>query len=242
MNLIIDVGNTKAKLAVFEENKIVFKKTCATDEILEEVNELIDNYCLDKGILSSVGQLNEITINSISNSINLLVLDSSTKIPFNNKYKTPETLGVDRIALVSACVKNYPNKNCLVMDAGTCITYDFINIDNNYLGGAISPGINMRYKSLHTFTANLPLLKKKEVKKVTGNTSKRSIHSGVIKGTLFEIEGVINQYQEKYEDLTVILTGGDAKFLSKQLKNSIFANSNFLLEGLNFILEFNSNE
>ena len=242
MNLIIDVGNTKAKLAVFEENKIVFKKTCTTDEILKEVNELIDNYYIDKGILSSVGELNEITINSISNLINLLVLDSSTKIPFNNKYKTPETLGVDRIALVSACVKNYPNKNCLVMDAGTCITYDFVNSKNNYLGGAIAPGIDMRYKSLHTFTANLPLLKKKEVEKIIGNTSKKAIHSGVIKGTLFEIEGVINQYQEKYEDLTVILTGGDAKFLSKQLKNSIFANSNFLLEGLNFILEFNSNE
>ena len=127
------------------------------------------------------------------------------------------------------------------MDAGTCITYDFVNSKNNYLGGAIAPGIDMRYKSLHTFTANLPLLKKKEVEKIIGNTSKKAIHSGVIKGTLFEIEGVINQYQEKYEDLTVILTGGDAKFLSKNLKSTIFANSNFLLDGLNYILQLNSN-
>ena len=128
----------------------------------------------------------------------------------------------------------------LIIDAGTCITYDFIDSKNNYLGGAISPGVYTRYKSLNNLTANLPLLKPRSVKNITGNSTAKSMHSGVVKGVLLEIDGVINTYKEKYEDLTVILTGGDCKFLSKQLKNSIFANSNFLLEGLNYILEFNS--
>jgi type III pantothenate kinase len=242
MNLVVDVGNTKVKLAVFEDSNIVYKKSIEINSLKNEFDELTAKFNIDKGIISSVGKLTKEEITKYFKKITLLSLTSSTPIPFKNKYKTPETLGVDRIALVSACVKNYPNKNCLVIDSGTCITYDFIDNKNNYYGGAISPGINMRYKALHTFTANLPLLKKKEIEKITGNTSKRAIHSGVVKGTLFEIEGVVNRYQEKYEDLTVILTGGDAKFLSKQLKNSIFANSNFLLEGLNFILEINSNE
>ena len=242
MNLVIDVGNTKVKLAVFKGDDVVYKKSIIINSLEEELQELTARFVINKGIMSSVGKLTREDITKHFKKINVLQLTSQTKIPFKNNYKTPETLGVDRIALVSACVKNYANKNCLVIDAETCITYDFIDYKKNYLGGAIAPGINMRYKSLHTFTANLPLLKKKEVEKITGNTSKKAIHSGVIKGTLFEIDGVINQYQEKYKDLTVILTGGDAKFLSKQLKNSIFANSNFLLEGLNFILEFNSNE
>ena len=155
-------------------------------------------------------------------------------------YKTPTTLGVDRLALVSASVNKFSSKNVLIIDAGTCITYDFIDNKNNYLGGAISPGVYTRYKSLNNLTAKLPLLKPRTVKNITGNSTKQSIHSGVINGVLFEIEGVIKNYNTKYEDLTVILTGGDSKFLSKQLKNSIFANSNFLLEGLNYILEFNS--
>jgi type III pantothenate kinase len=169
-------------------------------------------------------------------------LDVSTKVPFQNHYKSPETLGVDRIALVSAAVKNYKEHNVLIIDAGTCITYDFINRENKYLGGAISPGIRLRYQSLNNLTANLPLIKTKMPQNVIGNTTEESIHSGIINGIINEIEGTISRYDEKYKDLTVILTGGDANFLSKRLKSSIFANSNFLLEGLNYILEFNTNK
>ncbi len=130
----------------------------------------------------------------------------------------------------------------MIIDAGTCITYDFITSENVYLGGAISPGIRLRYQSLNNLTENLPLLEKKAPKNLIGNSSKESIHSGVINGVLMEIDGAIQEYNKKNKDLTVILTGGDANFLSKRLKSSIFANSNFLLEGLNFILELNSNK
>ena len=146
------------------------------------------------------------------------------------------------MALVSASVKHYPNNNVLIVDAGTCITYDFINNKNEYLGGAISPGLRMRYTSLNNLTANLPLLDISLPNDIMGNSTETSIHSGVVYGVLKEIDGVIEDYKLKYSDLTVILTGGDSNFLSKQLKSSIFATSNFLLEGLNFILQFNSNE
>jgi type III pantothenate kinase len=138
-------------------------------------------------------------------------------------------------------VYHYPDNNVLIIDAGTCITYDFITNKNEYLGGAISPGIRMRYKGLNNLTANLPLLETKSPEDIIGSSTNSSIHSGVVNGVVNEIDGFINAYKEKYSYLTVILTGGDANFLSEQLKSSIFANSNFLLEGLNYILEFNSN-
>ena len=143
---------------------------------------------------------------------------------------------------MSASVNKYPDKNVLIIDAGTCVTYDFITAKNEYLGGAISPGIRMRYNSLHNLTANLPLLETKSPQNLIGNSTPESIHSGIINGILKELDGIVKEYEKKYQDLTVILTGGDTKFLSKQLKSSIFANSNFLLEGLNFILQFNSTE
>ncbi|MDB2463004.1 type III pantothenate kinase, partial [Algibacter sp.] len=204
---------------------------------LQKVYESIEN-----AIVSSVGKLEKDVIHVISKYFNVHVLDSNTKLPFINLYSTPKTLGVDRIALVCGSFNQFFEKNVLIIDAGTCVTYDFINSDNEYLGGAISPGINMRYKALNNFTAKLPLLDKEIPNDIIGNSTEAAIHSGVVFGFLKEIEGVIECYEEKYSDLTVILTGGDTKFLSKQLKSSIFANPNFLLEGLNYILQFNSNE
>ncbi|MEZ4803626.1 MAG: type III pantothenate kinase [Gelidibacter sp.] len=241
MNLIIDVGNTLVKFAVFQDNILLDKRTVKIQETLETFKRLVKDYkTIRKAIVSSVGKLEKEIFNEMESNLNVLYLDSETKLPFVNSYKTPQTLGVDRIALVAASVQKYPHKNVIIIDAGTCITYDFITSENEYLGGAISPGIRLRYTTLNTLTANLPLLETKMPNQLTGNTTANAIHSGVIFGVLMEIDGVINQYREEYEDLTVILTGGDADFLSKQLKNSIFANSNFLLEGLNFILEFNT--
>ena len=196
---------------------------------------------VEKAIISSVGKLKKSDVNYIKKYFKVIILDASTKVPFQNLYKSSETLGVDRIALVSASVQKYDKQNVLIIDAGTCITYDFINSENKYFGGAISPGIRIRYQSLNDLTANLPLLETKIPQNLTGNSTAQSIHSGIINGILFEIEGTISKYDKKYKDLTVILTGGDADFLSKQLKSSIFANSIFLLEGLNYILEFNTN-
>lgn len=241
MNLIIDVGNTLIKFAVFQEDELVDKMIVAFSEIDRTQKNILKNHPkITKCILASVGKLSEEVIINLKKHYQVLILDSNLKFPFHNSYKTPTTLGVDRMALVAASVKQYPNKDILIIDAGSCITYDFINQQNEYLGGAISPGIRLRYKSLHNFTANLPLLETEMPETLIGDSTTGAIHSGVVHGIIKEIDGIIDEYQERYSDLTVILTGGDGNFLSKQLKNSIFANSNFLLEGLNFILEYNT--
>lgn len=241
MNLIVDVGNTLIKFAVFQQDRLIEKITVKAEDALKSIENIKKKYPLiDKSIISSVGKLHDSIFKDISTSFDTRILNGETTLPFKNSYKTPHTLGVDRIALVSASVQQFPDSNVLIIDAGTCITYDFVTSQNDYLGGAISPGIRLRYSVLNTFTANLPLLETEMPHDIIGSSTASSIHSGVIFGVLKEIDGVIDEYQEKHEDLTVILTGGDADFLSKQLKNGIFANSNFLLDGLNFILEFNS--
>ena len=243
MNLIIDVGNSFVKLAVFKGSNIKHKVVIELGDFIREVKVLRKEYTLiDRAIVSSVGKLKKKDIITISKYFDTMVVGSETNLGFKNLYKTPKTLGVDRIALVCASISQFSDNNVLIIDAGTCVTYDFVNSENEYLGGAISPGIRLRYKSLNNLTANLPLLESKMPKNIIGGSTDESIHSGVIYGILNEIDGVIESYKLKYSDLTVILTGGDAKFLSKQLKSSIFANPNFLLEGLNFILQFNSNE
>ncbi|MBT8308796.1 MAG: type III pantothenate kinase [Flavobacteriaceae bacterium] len=242
MNLIIDVGNTLIKLAVFEENKLIEKTSIGHRKAAAKIKDLLKEYRdLNKAIISSVGKKNKDVVKVLKKNLDLLKLSSKSKIPFENEYSTPKTLGVDRIALVSASVEQFPDNNVLIIDAGTCVTYDFINFENQYLGGAISPGLKLRYQSLHNLTANLPLLELENPDDLIGNSTVNSIHSGVVNGLISEIDGIIDRYLEKYPDLTVILTGGDADFLAKRLKNSIFANSNFLLEGLNFILEYNTN-
>ncbi len=243
MNLIIDVGNTCVKLAVFSNDVLISKSSVKVSCLLKELVSLRDKYpAIRQSILSSVGKISSQDLAYLKNTYNLVELSAHSVLPFLNKYETPKTLGVDRIALVCAAVKHSSNQNILVIDAGTCITYDFINKNNEYLGGAISPGLATRYKSLNNLTANLPLLDLQFPKSITGASTKQAIHSGVVYGVLNEIDGIIATYRSNYSDLTVILTGGDSNFLSKQLKSTIFANSNFLLEGLNYILQFNKNQ
>lgn len=241
MNLIIDVGNTFVKFAVFNNVDLLYKtsfKLLEFEEHYKTIKRVFPE--LKCAIISSVGYLSKQQINGVKKDFKVVILNSETKVPFYNLYKTPNTLGVDRIALVCASVNTFSNKNVLIIDAGTCITYDFITTKNEYLGGAISPGLRLRYKSLNDLTANLPLLETKQPKTIIGNSTESSIHSGIVNGVIKEIDGVIDHYKGLYSDLTVILTGGDTNFLSNQLKNSIFANINFLLEGLNFILLYNS--
>ena len=240
MNLVIDIGNTKVKVAVFELDTVITTVVCEEINLLEELKKILNKYPIIQSIVSSVKDISEEYRKEINKLPLLVTLNTTTILPFKNRYTTPSTLGNDRIALAAAAVCVYPLKNTLVIDAGTCITFDFINSKNEYLGGAISPGIGMRYKSLHQYTGKLPLLSKNEEFKLIGASTNSSIHSGIINGIIYEIKGVIAQYQEDFGDLTIVLTGGDTKFLSKQLKNSIFANQNFLLRGLNKILTFNN--
>jgi len=165
--------------------------------------------------------------------------DKKLNIPIHNNYKTINSLGQDRIGLVSAAFFKFPNENSLVVDIGTCITYDFIDSKNIYHGGAISPGINMRYNSLNKFTSNLPLLKYNNVEKMIGSNTDESIHIGVNNGIVGEINEYINRLEEKYLKLNVIITGGDSTFLLNKIKNAIFADQDFLAIGLNNILKYN---
>jgi type III pantothenate kinase len=242
MNLIIDAGNTCIKVAVFEQDTIIELAVFDKKKIVSNVKKIVKKYEISSGIMSNVTSISEKKIVKLQNLIKLTLVSSSIKVPFINLYKTPKTLGVDRIALVSNAVKKYPKKNVLIIDAGTCITFDFVNSKSEYLGGAISLGLQMRFKSLHKFTANLPLVEIIEIKNLIGNSTEESISSGVVNGIIKEIDGVILAYKEKFSDLTVVLTGGDTNFLSKQLKSIIFANQNFILQGLNQLLIFNEDK
>ena len=236
MLLTIDVGNSRIKAAVFEHNKQVDFFIFETNEALKNFENIFEKYPnLQKIILSSVGKLEKEVVDFIQNRFPTEIIDHKSKFPFTNLYATPETLGIDRMVLAAGATLIYPNQNKLIIDAGTCITYDFVNAENQYLGGAISPGIKIRYKSLNNYTSKLPLLTLSEDFEIIGNSTKSAIHSGVINGVIFEIEGFISQYSLKNQDLTIILTGGDAEFLAKRLKSTIFANSNFLLESLNLL-------
>ncbi|MGB0896325.1 MAG: type III pantothenate kinase [Flavobacteriaceae bacterium] len=240
MNLIIDIGNTRTKLAVFKADSIVTQTTSVKQNLITAVKKIIDNYPkISNTIVSSVDSFTENDEFELRQITQLTVLSHHLHLPFTNNYATPETLGVDRIALIAAAVKQYPNTNTLIIDAGTCVTYDFKTSNNVYLGGGISPGLTIRYNALHNLTAKLPQLQLSNTVHLIGNSTESSIHSGVINGLVNEIDGIISQYQKQYPNLTVILTGGDANFLAKRLKSSIFANSNFLLEGLNHLLKIN---
>lgn len=238
MYLIIDIGNTQVKTAVFKADLMVNIEKFIINELPKKIREINHIYTINKALISSVGKLSKSNKTLLHKLFDCIELNQETQLPFINKYATPNTLGVDRIALVSAAVKQFPKENVLIIDAGTCITYDFITQDKKYLGGAIAPGIYSRYKSLHDYTENLPLLEKQIPSNFIGNSTKSSINSGVVNGICREIDGVIAQYKDTYKKLTVVLTGGDAEFLSSQLKSSIFARPFFLLEGLFTILKF----
>ncbi|MGB3142886.1 MAG: type III pantothenate kinase [Maribacter sp.] len=240
MNLIIDAGNTAIKLAVFKKKEIVHLDTISQNGFLEAIKKLFGQFPkINAAIVSSVGSLSKQEMKAVAVFCKLHELSHASKLPFKNSYASPQTLGVDRMALVTAAYYHNPHHNHLVIDAGTCITYDMINDFDEYLGGAISPGVQMRYNAMHVQTAKLPRLEKTEILDFIGNTTENCMHSGVVNGVALELDGAINQYKARFKDLTVILTGGDAQFLCNRLKNTIFADSKFLLKGLNYLLEYN---
>ena len=241
MNLVVDIGNNFFKLGIFENSNLVFSFFEKNDKIDVEIEKIIHSY--SKITSALISNVSSIKINDILNKLNIKIyeLDSTFIFPFKLNYKTPESLGNDRLALAAAATILYPNSNNLVIDAGTCITIDFINNNNHFMGGSISPGVKMRYDSLNHYTANLPLLKNENNFNYPGDSTNASIHAGIIGGVSNEINGFIKQINSRNDKVNVILTGGDAKILSKTLKITIFANQNFILEGLNSILNLNKN-
>jgi type III pantothenate kinase len=236
MNLVVDYGNSSAKVAIFNQLELVEKHTFAA---LDELKSFLQNSRADNLIISSVTtDANQITSWAV-HAKQKFTLTHTLPLPITILYKTPHTLGVDRIAGACGALQLFPTCSSLVIDAGTCITYDFIDANGNYYGGGISPGLIMRFKAVHTFTARLPLVSPTEQLELIGNTTETSIQSGVIYGITAEIEGIIARYRHQYPDLKVILCGGDSRFFENKLKGSIFASPDLVLIGLNSVLIHN---
>lgn len=242
MNLILDLGNTYGKIAVCDQDRVL---ESATYEKISsrEISYFQVRYTGLKGaIVSSVVNDSRELIDYLGNQYSTCIeLDHATPIPLNNCYKTPDSLGYDRIAAAVGAYTIYPGKNVLVIDAGTAITYDIVTADGKFLGGNISQGIEIRFKALNKFTTRLPHLERPDqVPPLLGTSTQEAIHSGVINGLLFEMDGFINAISQLYPKLQVVLTGGDAKYFVGKVKNTIFVNPNLNLIGLNRILEYNA--
>lgn len=240
MNLIIDIGNTVAKIAVFEAEEVV-EVFYASNDSLDVLKEVCDKYPINRGILASVIDLNDSVSQKVSKlSFPLITLDSKTLLPIQNLYESPETLGYDRIAAVVGAYTYFPGKDILVIDAGTAITYEFIDANGCYHGGNISPGIQMRFKALNNFTGKLPLVSAQGKLLHIGKDTETAIRAGVLKGVEFEIQGYIESLKHKYPELLVFLTGGDEISFDTKLKSIIFADRFLVLKGLNRILNYNN--
>ena len=239
MTLTVDIGNSRIKSAVFENNNLLEVFAFDAEFLQKKILIILKKFSkVEVLVVASVGNYDLNAFSFLENRIKIAWISHETLFPFINKYKTPLTLGIDRMILASGAVLQFPNQNRLVIDAGTCITYDFVNDQDHYLGGAIGMGLRMRYNALHNYTAKLPLLEAEYPEHYIGNSTSEALHSGVVNGMLFEIEGFINSFEIDYSKFTIILTGGDAVFLAKRLKNTIFANSNFLLESLNYTYQY----
>lgn len=241
MNLVIDIGNTVTKLAVFSSEEICFNKNYDSLTIVD-IQELMNKFNIVNSIISEVKSFDSQVEELLAQHTKLIKLTPELKFPFKNLYRTPQTLGKDRYALVAAA--SGLNINVLIIDAGTCVTYDFLDEHKNYHGGAISPGLNMRLKALKQFTGKLPEIEmnEQEQPQLIGDSTENSIKSGVFNGLKQELQGVINQYLQQYKTLKIVLTGGNIERFDLEPKNRIFADKFFVLKGLNEILKLNAKD
>lgn len=239
-NLIIDWGNTKVKLGIFNSEGII--QQLAFDDLNPEIlaNEIVHYLSMNILLCSVTHRSDALEAHLKLNAKYFIKLSHRTPIPLKIKYLSPETLGFDRLANAVAANKlTKNNMHSLCIDAGTCLKFDFVHAELGYMGGAISLGLSMRYKALNNYTAALPLITKPEKTALIGRNTIECIHSGVINGMQAEIKGIVAEYCSNYNDLTIYITGGDSHFFEKTLKNDIFAHVFLTLMGLNEILEFN---
>lgn len=242
MDLIIDIGNTLHKLAVFDENGAILRIYHENKLSTAFLETVFSQYPIRQAIISSVGKDDDNVLHWLDTHTQLIRFSHLCRLPIKMEYGSPDTLGTDRIANAVGANALYPNQNVLSLMAGTCLVADFVNEKNEYLGGSISPGLRMRFQALSHFTARLPLIEPENIDFLTGDTTKNSILSGVMHGMTHEINGIIRQYSAQYKRLKVILSGGDAQMLQNSIKKRIFAAQNPILLGLYKILKLNASE
>ena len=231
--LIIDAGNTSIKVAQVKNTQIQVVKRF--DGISDAIGSISDSFVVCASVLNeNFKQL------LIKNGCRFHQLTHQSVLSFKSAYSSMETIGIDRLCNIAAALKTFESENCLVVDIGTCIKFDFISSKNVYLGGSISPGINLRYKALHDYTSKLPLIDMKSNAPMIGDSTARSIHSGVINGIMHEIQGMILRYEKDFGQLKILITGGDASYFDFPQKSNIFANKNLTLEGIVEIYEINA--
>lgn len=240
MNLVIDQGNTICKLAFFEIGDEPVEVQFIPELSIAFLMEQMDLWKPQACILSSVKELRTDVTDFLCTQVDrFILLSQKTPLPIANAYKTPQTLGLDRIAAAVGAWSIQPGRPLLVIDMGTAITYDFVKADGTYLGGNIAPGLQMRLKALNTFTDKLPLVDAELPFEPMGTDTQTAIRAGVMQGIVYEVEGYFRDFQQKHDNLFAFLTGGDLIYFDGKLKNSIFASKNLVLIGLNRILHYN---
>lgn len=239
MNVTIDIGNTRTKIGMFEKGELKQYWSIGNAEILQ-LEDTLTNHSVKNVILSTVAQnVGEEIRAFLGKGVTFIELNEKTPLPITNLYRSPQTLGKDRLAaVVGATVINQTGNN-LIIDAGTCITFDLLTADHKYLGGNISPGIRMRLKAMHAFTERLPAVEPKETESTIGYDTQSAMQNGAQWGTIWEIEGAIESFNTKFDPLAIFLTGGDAIFLAEKMKRKIFVHQHLVLLGLNKILDYN---
>lgn len=239
MNLIADIGNSFIKLAVFDEDNILFLKRYKK-VLVKDIKKIQDKFPFTYSISSNVRRTDPPFIKHLASNYHHLALSHKTKVPITNLYKTPKTLGLDRLAVAAGAAIIHPKKNVLVIDIGTCVTYDYVDKKAKYWGGNISPGVELRLRGMHEFTSALPLIKRKWNKAILGTTTKEAMQNGAVWGLKLEIEGFIKTLTRHKGSLVTILTGGDAAYFGEIVDSKIFVAPNFLLRGLDKILLYNN--
>lgn len=237
-NLIVDIGNSFIKLAVYKDRVLVFKKSLKT-VLVRDIKAIYKKYGFNHVIVSTVRQNNPRFVQHLNKNYHLLLLSHKTKIPIENTYKTPKTLGLDRLAGAVGGFNVFPKKNVLIVDLGTCAKYDFVDKDGVYHGGNIAPGLEMRLESMHILTSKLPRVKRSKKNEILGKSTTEALQNGGVFGLKSEIEGFIKTLTKKKGKITVILTGGDAEYFGEMIESKIFVLPNLVLSGLNEILLYN---
>ncbi|MFL5808569.1 MAG: type III pantothenate kinase [Flavisolibacter sp.] len=236
--ICLDFGNTRLKAAVFEEDKL--EQVLVLNDVVDDLVKLIKDFKPAYSILSSVINHPPEIEKLLRDSTAFHKLSSESKLPLSIPVGKPETMGADRIAIGAASVFLFPGKNNLAIGLGSCITYNFINQSHEFLGGSISPGMEMRFKSMHQFTAMLPLVNADWNVPLVGYDTKTNLQSGVVLGMAKEIDGIIDSYAERYGNFNVLLTGGDIRIFEPHLKKKIFADPDLIFKGLYAISQINN--